>query len=218
MKTLRIVSCPLPSVNPYLPCSSELSRGSVRVEYLDNSCGLPSSDRRGARSTPSTSTGASKELALLREKGPWTALGLATWDRFLRRAKRAGVRILWTAHELSPPEFGTWIDRLGYQLCAQAADLRVPQRGVPGPGGSRFGVAAARTIAIPMGRYEGSWSRRSRPRHALQLGVPAGRHLLSASATSVHGRASSRAGGHALAPRDCHLVVQGSTRARNSSG
>jgi glycosyltransferase involved in cell wall biosynthesis len=108
------------------------------------------------------------------------ALGLVAFVRLLRRLKRAGVTILWTAHELSPPEDETWIDRLGYRVCARSADLCLCHSDVCRQDVlRRFGVTPARTMAIPIGTYEAVLAAsRSAEETRAKWGLPSGRRLL----------------------------------------
>jgi glycosyltransferase involved in cell wall biosynthesis len=84
----------------------------------------------------------------------WEIMSLVGWARFLRLAKRKGVRIVWTAHELFPPEAGRWFDLLGYAMCAHAADLCICHSGhVRNLLVRRFGVGARKVVTIPIGTY-----------------------------------------------------------------
>ena len=216
MKTLRIASCPKPLVNPYFRLySGALARFGVEVEYMDDV----------TRTFVVGPTGRAFDAVHFhwsvernwRSFGRSTVAqlrGLARWYRFLRRAKRAGVKILWTAHELSPPDGGTWIDGLGYLLCARAADLclchsEVCRQQVV----QRFRVAASRTIVIPLGTYEGVLvPTQSREATCIQWGLPAGRRLLL-----CFGHQRPRKGLEVALEamrwleKDFHLVVQAST-------
>ncbi len=216
MKTLRIVSCPLPSVNPYLPLYyGALAPFGVEVEYVRNVMQTPLIGPSGpAFDAVHFHWSVERNWRFFGRRTVAQLYGLARWEHFLRRTRRAGIKILWTAHELSPPEFGTWIDALGYRLCAQAADLCVCHSEVCRQEVvQRFGVDAARTIAIPIGTYERVLvPTQSREATRIQLGVPAGRRLLVCfgyqrprkglevvleAMRSLHG--------------DYHLVVQAST-------
>jgi glycosyltransferase involved in cell wall biosynthesis len=108
------------------------------------------------------------------------ALGLIGWGQFLSRARRAGVRLAWTAHELRPPEGGRWFDQIGYALCARAAELcichseHLRSRLI-----RRFRLDSRKVLATPIGTYFGVFP----PPHASALtraahGVPPGRRLL----------------------------------------
>jgi beta-1,4-mannosyltransferase len=78
------------------------------------------------------------------------------WWRFLRAIRRAGIRIVWTAHEVFPPEGGGWLDIVGYALCGMQSDLCIchsnfSRRLV----GRRCFVPRSHTITIPIGTYSG---------------------------------------------------------------
>ena len=54
------------------------------------------------------------------------AAAIVEWWEFLRLTRRAGIRIVWTTHELFPREQKRWFDLLGYasvdmrRTCASA--------------------------------------------------------------------------------------------------
>jgi beta-1,4-mannosyltransferase len=82
----------------------------------------------------------------------WEFLSLMGWARFLLLARRKGVRVVWTAHELAPPEDGRWFDVLGYAMCAHAADLCICHSGhVRRLLRRRFGVSARKVVSLPIG-------------------------------------------------------------------
>jgi len=81
-------------------------------------------------------------------------MGLVGWARFLRRVGRERVRLVWTAHELFPPEAGRWFDALGYAMCAHAADLCICHSNhVRKILTRRFGVSPRKAVVIPIGTY-----------------------------------------------------------------
>jgi glycosyltransferase involved in cell wall biosynthesis len=182
MKTLRIASCPQPSVNPYFGLYfGALARFGVEVEYVRNVMQTPIVGPDG-RAFEAVHLHWSVERHWRAFGGSTVAQlwGLWRWGRFLRRIKRAGVKVLWTVHELSPPEGGTLIDTRGYGLCARAADLCVchseacRQLVV-----QRFKVDASRTMVIPHGSYEGVLvPTQSREATREQRDLPAARRLL----------------------------------------
>ena len=53
------------------------------------------------------------------------AIALLRFWQFCRHAKKLGLKILWTVHNLEPHEGARWIDRRGYQLLADAADVLI---------------------------------------------------------------------------------------------
>jgi len=182
MKTLRIASCPQPSVNPYFALYyGALEPFGVEVEYVRNVMQTPIVGPTGRIfDAVHFHWSVERNWRFFGRSTVAQLYGLARWELFLRRAKKAGVKILWTAHELSPPEHGTWIDDIGYRLCAQAADLSLCHSEVCRQQViQRFRVAATKTIAIPIGTYERVLvPTQGREATRIQLGVPAGRRLL----------------------------------------
>jgi len=64
----------------------------------------------------------------------WRVQGTSTWDelrsivglgRFLRLAKRLGLAVWWTAHNIVPHEGRSYVNYLGYRIVAAYADLVV---------------------------------------------------------------------------------------------
>jgi beta-1,4-mannosyltransferase len=92
-----------------------------------------------------------------RARGPAREiLNLVGWLRFLRLARRAGVRLVWTAHELAPPERGRWFDWVGYAACARSADLCISHsEHCRQELCRRFRIDPAKVITIPMGTSYG---------------------------------------------------------------
>jgi glycosyltransferase involved in cell wall biosynthesis len=81
-------------------------------------------------------------------------MSLLGWARFLRLARRKGVRIVWTCHELFPAEGGRWFDVLGYAMCARAADLCICHSSyVRKLLVRRFRVRARKVVTFPIGTY-----------------------------------------------------------------
>jgi beta-1,4-mannosyltransferase len=217
MTPLHIASWPRPGINPYCHLYyGALERFGVTVEYVEAPTRQPLVGASG-RAFDAVHFHWNIE-------GIWRAFGrgavrrlqgLVAWARLLRRLKRAGIPILWTAHELAPPEDGTWIDRLGYRLCVQSADLCVCHSEVCRDDVIRqFGVPRARTIVIPIGTYEAVLSpTRSPAETRATWGLPLDRRLLVCfgyqrprKGLEVALEAMSRVGG------DCHLAVHCSTR------
>jgi glycosyltransferase involved in cell wall biosynthesis len=182
MTPLRIASWPRPGINPYCQLYyGALARFGVEVEYVDEAAcralGTPSGPACDAVHFHWNIEGIWRGFG----RGPIRQLqGLHAWHRLLRRLKRAGTPILWTAHELSPPEDATWIDRLGYQLCARAADLSICHSEVCRQDVlQQFRVSPDRTIAIPIGAYDGVLTpARSAAETRERWGLPAAGHLL----------------------------------------
>jgi beta-1,4-mannosyltransferase len=108
------------------------------------------------------------------------ARGLFGWQRFLRRARRSGVRIVWTAHELEPAEGGSRLDRVGYAMCARAADLCNCHAQCCRDAVVRaFRVDPARTVVIPHGTFHGIFpDPRPRAEALTRFEIPPGRRIL----------------------------------------
>lgn len=78
------------------------------------------------------------------------------WWRLLRSVRQAGIRIVWTAHEVFPPQGGGWLDAVCYAICGLHCDLCIchstlSRRLVA----RRCFVPRRRTILIPIGTYYG---------------------------------------------------------------
>lgn len=92
--------------------------------------------------------GRSSRLAQLR-----TIVGF--W-RFLRLAKKIGIRLIWSVHELQPILRPTWIDRLGYYALAQNIDLGIcHSEKIRTDFVSRYRCRAESTVVIPIGNFDG---------------------------------------------------------------
>jgi glycosyltransferase involved in cell wall biosynthesis len=217
MKPLRIASWPIPGINPYCQLYyGALARDGVEVEYVDDIIRLPLAGPSG-RAFDAVHFHWNIER-IWRAFGRGSAgrlYGVAVWYRCLRRLKRAGITVFWTAHELAPPEGGTWVDRLGYRLCVRSADLCICHSEASRQEVlRRFGVPASRAIAIPHGTY-GAVLAPARPAAETRArwGLPAGRRLLLCfgyqrprKGLETALQAMRRLGG------DYHLLVQCSTR------
>ena len=156
-RPFRIASWPRPGINPYCELYyGALARDGVVVEYADDITRLPMAGPSGPAFDAVHFHWNIEGIWRAFGRDPFRqSLGLLAWFRLLRRLKRAGVAILWTAHEVTPPEGGTWIDRLGYRLCARSADLCLCHSEVCRfEVLRRFKVAPARTMTIPIGTYE----------------------------------------------------------------
>jgi glycosyltransferase involved in cell wall biosynthesis len=78
------------------------------------------------------------------------------WWKLLQSVREAGIRIVWTAHEVFPPQGGGWLDVAGYALCGMHCDLCIchstlSRRLVA----RRCLVPQSRTITVPIGTYAG---------------------------------------------------------------
>jgi glycosyltransferase involved in cell wall biosynthesis len=182
MKTLRIVSCPQPSVNPYFALYyGALARFGVEVEYVRTVMQAPIVGPDGPLfDAVHFHWTVERNWRCFGRRAIPQLYGLARWERFLRRTRKAGVKILWTVHELAPPEFGTWIDSVGYRLCAGAADLCICHSEVcRNELIDRYGVEDRKTIAIPIGTYDGVLvPTQSRNETRRQWSLPNDRRLL----------------------------------------
>jgi beta-1,4-mannosyltransferase len=145
----------------------------------------------------------------------WVAIGLAGWQQFLRQARRAGVRIIWTAHELGPPrgDGGTWLDRLGYAMCARAADLCICHaRCCQDVLVRSYRVDPTRILVIPHGTFYGIFPPPQRRAATLNsFGIPLDRRVLLCfgDLRPRKGIAIAIAAADALGP-PYHLIVAGS--------
>ncbi len=80
---------------------------------------------------------------------------LVGWWRFLRKARRRGIRVIWTIHELHA-EQETWQDRMGFSILSRAADLFIchsdwsRQEFV-----GTYGADPGKILVIPLGSYDG---------------------------------------------------------------
>jgi glycosyltransferase involved in cell wall biosynthesis len=94
--------------------------------------------------------------------------------------KRKGVRIVWTAHELFPPDDGRWIDAVGYAICARAADLCICHGSLARHQLTRrFAVPQRKILTLPIGTYAGVLpAPRERAGTNERFGLPDGARLL----------------------------------------
>lgn len=215
MTAIRIASWPRPGINPYCQLYyGALARFGVEVEYLDDVRALAGPLRFAYDAVHFH----------WNIEGVWRAFGrnpmrrlqgLAAWVRVLRRLRNAGIPILWTAHELSPPEEATWIDRLGYRLCARFADLCICHSEVCRQDVlRRFAIPEARTLVVPIGAYDGVLTpRRSAADTRARRGwTDAGRVLLCFGYQRPRKGLEVVLAAMPLLGRDYHLVIQCSTR------
>jgi glycosyltransferase involved in cell wall biosynthesis len=99
--------------------------------------------------------------SIWRMRGPgWAAQlrGVLGFWRYLRLARRLGIKVLWTIHDLEHHEGCTWIDRLGYRLLARFADLCVCHSDwCRDMAVRRFRLDPANVLSIPHGNYDGHY-------------------------------------------------------------
>jgi glycosyltransferase involved in cell wall biosynthesis len=81
---------------------------------------------------------------------------LARLWRFLRIARRHGLRILWTVHDIEHHEGSGPLDQQGYRLIARASDLVIcHNEAARAEVLHRFRIDPARTLVMPIGNYDG---------------------------------------------------------------
>jgi glycosyltransferase involved in cell wall biosynthesis len=87
------------------------------------------------------------------------ARGLVGFVRFLRLARRLGVKVVWTVHELHPAGDGrSRLDRLGFRYLARAADLCICHDAETRADFLRlYGARPERTVVMPHGNYDGQF-------------------------------------------------------------
>ena len=100
--------------------------------------------------------------------------------RFLRLAKKIGLRLIWSVHELQPITQPTWIDRIGYYMLAQAIDLGIcHSEKIRDDFLSRYRCRASSTVVIPIGNYDGIYPEpHSREQTLSALGLDSNKHTL----------------------------------------
>ena len=151
----RVLSYPDTHANPYFRLYyGALGPYGVTVEYSSTMSHRLLDERRGSFDVLHFHWGL--ELIWRRRRRWRSVLGVASWARFLHRAKRAGIRVVWTAHEMRPVEGARRLDTLGYALCARAADLCIAHsQHVSDRLARRFRVPRSRIVVLPIGTYFG---------------------------------------------------------------
>ena len=106
--------------------------------------------------------------------------GVVGFWKFLRIARRLGIRVLWTLHDIEHHEGSGLIDRLGCRLLAGAADLCIcHDKWAANQLMRRYGGRADRIVIMPHGNYDGVFpDPQPRVETLHHLGVPEGRKLL----------------------------------------
>jgi glycosyltransferase involved in cell wall biosynthesis len=91
--------------------------------------------------------------------GFWKQLrGVAGLWRDLRLARRLGIRVVWTVHDIESHEGGRFADRWGYRALAHGVDLVIGHSTrVPGEVLRRYGGDPARMLVLPIGNYDGTF-------------------------------------------------------------
>jgi glycosyltransferase involved in cell wall biosynthesis len=155
-RTIRVLSFPNTQRNPYFRLYYEaLAPYGVRVTYTDDVASVLGS--RGEARFDVLHLHWLIERNWRRGQHRRERIRSAwRWWRFLRSVRAAGVRVVWTAHEVAPPEGGGWLDVVGYALCGMYCDLCIchstlSRRSVA----RRCFVARRKTLTIPIGTYAG---------------------------------------------------------------
>lgn len=82
---------------------------------------------------------------------------LGVW-RFVRHAKRLGVPVLWTVHNLQPHDGGDWIDRFGYQIMCWYSALPIcHDETTKNELQRRFRLGAAEPLVMRIGNNKLIW-------------------------------------------------------------
>jgi beta-1,4-mannosyltransferase len=81
--------------------------------------------------------------------------GLFSLTRLCRQLRKAGVRILWTLHNLEPHERPAFADRLGYRLLAKLCDLIICHTESARTHCHRRYRTTAELLVMPIGNYDG---------------------------------------------------------------
>ena len=100
--------------------------------------------------------------------------GIDAFRRYLRLARRFGVRILWTVHNIEHHEGSNLVDRCGYLLLARHADLVICHSNwCRDEVLARYGRKPETTIVMPHGNYDGVFPRASHRESTLaRIGLP----------------------------------------------
>lgn len=138
--------------------------------------------------------------------------GLAGLWRYLRLARRLGVKVVWTLHDTEHHEGGGRLDAVGYRLLARAADLAiVHDEWAAGQLVRRLGGRPDRVCVMEHGNYDGVFPpARPRAETLAALGVnPARRVLLCQGAVRPYkGYGLAIDAARRLGPA-YHLIVAG---------
>ena|SRR5436190_12186349 len=117
-----------------------------------------------------------------RERGgalPGRLWGVVQLQRFLAGARRRGIRVIWTVHNLEHHEGVQLCDRLGYRLLHHAVDLRIfTSEWARRVAVDRYG-RKDQSLVMPIGNYDGALPPpRSRVETLRAEGIPEHRKVL----------------------------------------
>lgn len=107
-------------------------------------------------------------------------LQVARFWRFLRLARKLGIRVVWTVHDFQHHDGDQLVDRLGYRILGRAADLCICHtENVRQDVIRKFGARPQNTVVMPIGNYEGVYpAPRSRAETLASLAIPEERRVL----------------------------------------
>lgn len=138
--------------------------------------------------------------------------GLVGLWRYLRLARRLGIKVVWTLHDVEHHEGSGRLDRRGYRLLARSADLTiVHDEWAAGQFVKRLGGRRERLCVMEHGNYDGVFPpARPRAETLAALGVDTGRRVLlcQGGVRPYKGYAVAVGAARALGP-DYHLIVAG---------
>jgi glycosyltransferase involved in cell wall biosynthesis len=146
-----------------------------------------------------------------RAGSPLDALRLLRLLAALLRARRRGVRVVWTVHNLGPHDASvSWAAHRAYDVVARTADVFVTHsRAAADRAAARYPRAAGRTIVAPHGHYLGVHppARRSRAAVRAGYGIPDDAFVLLAfGQIRAYKRLAELSG---AVDGDVHLLVAG---------
>ncbi len=105
--------------------------------------------------------------------------GQLAFESALVAAKRAGVKRIWTVHNLEPHDGASWLDRRGYRIAARESDLIICYSTAAVENVRRLYAPASEVVAVPHGNYFGCYPP-PRPRASIMrtLGLDAAKPLV----------------------------------------
>jgi len=82
---------------------------------------------------------------------------IAFW-RFLRLARKLGIKIVWTLHDFEHHDGSRLVDRIGYRLLAAESDVILCHASWVPPRIARWwGVGSDKVMYLPIGNYDGAY-------------------------------------------------------------